>query len=222
MFENQTLTRRQFTELMDQIQEGTNMLESNLGRAAQLIQDFKQTAVDQVSESRSDFNVKQVLEALITSLHPETSKIPVTPSLEGSNDTHMNSLPGVLTQIMSNLIMNSVRHAFVHQESPEIEILFEDEGEYIIFHYRDNGCGVDKSLHQKIFEPFFTSKRGQGGSGLGLNLVFNLTNQKLKGTLGFDSRLNEGVHFTLRVPKITPLPESETSAGTAQGHDFQI
>ncbi len=83
MFENQTLTRREFTELMDQIQEGTSMLESNLGRAAQLIQDFKQTAVDQVSETRSDFNVKHVLEALVTSLHPETSKVPVAPNLRG-------------------------------------------------------------------------------------------------------------------------------------------
>ncbi len=129
----------------------------------------------------------------------------------------MNSLPGVLTQIISNLIMNSIRHAFSDQDTPEIVISFEDEGEHIIFEYRDNGCGVDQSLHQKIFEPFFTSKRGQGGSGLGLNLVFNLTNQKLKGALEFESKPNEGVHFILRIPKVTPIPE-----GSMQGHDFQI
>ncbi|MCW8335007.1 PAS domain-containing sensor histidine kinase [Vibrio paucivorans] len=209
LFENGTLTSNQFSDLMEQISEGTSMLESNLSRAAQLIKDFKQTAVDQVSESRSQFNVKQVLEALIASLHPETRKVPVVPALDGSSSIHMNSLPGVLTQIVSNLIMNSINHAFSTQEQPEIAIAFEDDDDWVIFHYQDNGSGVDKALHQKIFEPFFTSKRGKGGSGLGLNLVYNLVNQKLKGELEFESKLNQGVHFTLRIPKDLPLSDAE-------------
>lgn len=110
-FNQQTLTSQQFAELMERMTQSTLMLETNLNRAARLVRDFKQTAVDQVSESRSQFHVKQVLDALMASLHSETRKIPVTPQLHGEDSVMMNSLPGVLTQIMTNLVMNSVNHA---------------------------------------------------------------------------------------------------------------
>ncbi|MGY5537388.1 ATP-binding protein [Vibrio brasiliensis] len=210
-FENQTLTHEQFTLLMEQLTESSGMLENNLNRAAKLIRDFKQTAVDQVSESRSEFNVYQVLDALIASLHPETSKLPVAPRLQGEHAVMMNSLPGVLTQVISNLIMNSINHAFDEQPNPEISIEFEQQKESIVVRYRDNGCGVDASLHSKIFEPFYTTARGKGGSGLGLNLVFNLVRQKLKGELYFESHLSQGVYFELRLPQHLPESEQETS-----------
>ncbi|MCL9783175.1 ATP-binding protein [Vibrio sp. S4M6] len=200
-FEAQTLTSAQFAELMSSLNEGVTMLEHNLSRAAKLVRDFKQTAVDQVSESRSEFNIKQVLDALIASLHPETRTVPVTPIVEGDGAIIMNSLPGVLTQIVSNLVLNSVIHAFSEQSEPQISIHFSQQGEDIIFDYRDNGSGVEQSLHQKIFEPFFTSRRGRGGSGLGLNLVFNLVKQKLQGHLKFESEPGKGVHFHISIPR---------------------
>lgn len=204
-FSKQTLTSSQFAELMQNISDSSQMLESNLNRAAKLIRDFKQTAVDQISESRSEFNVKQVLEALIASLHPETRKVPVTPIVEAAEDVQMNSLPGVMTQIVANLILNSVNHAFTSQPNPEILIRLSQTDQHVVLQYQDNGEGVDKSLHQKIFEPFYTSKRGKGGSGLGLNLVFNLVKQKLKGNLEFHSEPNQGVHFVITLPKELPM-----------------
>ncbi|PJC88208.1 ATP-binding protein [Vibrio sp. HA2012] len=210
-FAEQTLTSTQFSELMQRMDDSTIMLESNLNRAAGLIRDFKQTAVDQVSESRSEFTIHQVLQALIASVHPETRKVPVEPRLYGDKTLTMNSLPGVLTQVISNLILNSVNHAFTQQSEPSIEIQFKKEDDNIIFEYLDNGSGVDKSLHQKIFEPFFTSKRGKGGSGLGLNLVFNLIHQKLKGSLQFESEINKGVHFTFTVPEKLPMTIEENT-----------
>ncbi|MCX9476527.1 HAMP domain-containing histidine kinase, partial [Vibrio cholerae] len=117
-FANQTLTSQQFSELMQRLNDTNTMLENNLNRAAKLIRDFKQTAVDQVSESRSQFSIYQVLSALIASLHPETRKIPVVPKLEGDERLMMNSLPGVLTQIVSNLVMNSINHAFSNTPNP--------------------------------------------------------------------------------------------------------
>lgn len=123
-FNQQTLTSQQFAELMERMTQSTLMLETNLNRAARLVRDFKQTAVDQVSESRSQFHVKQVLDALMASLHSETRKIPVTPQLHGEDSVMMNSLPGVLTQIMTNLVMNSVNHAFAETAQPEIDIHF--------------------------------------------------------------------------------------------------
>ncbi|SDH62986.1 signal transduction histidine kinase [Vibrio xiamenensis] len=203
-FTEQTLTSTQFSELMTRLTQSGEMLEHNLNRAAKLVRDFKQTAVDQVSESRSEFRVKQVLDALIASLHPETRKVPVTPNLVGDETVTMNSLPGVLTQILSNLVMNSVNHAFTHQQQPQIDVEFEQQDEWIILQYRDNGDGIEKALHSRIFEPFYTTKRGKGGSGLGLNLVFNLVKQKLKGELEFDSEPGKGVHFTIKLPKVLP------------------
>lgn len=200
-FSSQTLTSTQFAELIQRMTDSSNMLESNLNRAAKLIKDFKQTAVDQVSEQRSQFNVYQVLDALIASLHSETRKVPVAPVIEGDSQLMMNSLPGVLTQIFANLIMNSVHHAFMDTESAQISIKFHEQSDNVIFEYQDNGCGVEPALHQKIFEPFFTSKRGKGGSGLGLNIVFNLLNKKLHGELVFESQVGHGVHYTITMPK---------------------
>jgi signal transduction histidine kinase len=209
-FESESLTTTQFKELMARLNDSNAMLVNNLSRAAQLIKDFKQTAVDQVSESRIQFGVYQVLSSLLASLHPETRKIPVEPQLTGDSELVMNSLPGVLTQIISNLVLNSVNHAFTTQQSPEINISFEQDGEEVVFQYRDNGTGIDKSLHQKIFEPFFTSKRGKGGSGLGLYLVFNLIQPKLKGSLQVESELGQGVHLTFRLPSQLLGPDSES------------
>lgn len=216
-FSNQTLTSHQFASLMERVSQGSEMLESNLNRAAKLIRDFKQTAVDQVSESRSDFNVMQVLDALIASLHPETRKVPVSPQLRGDHTIQMSSLPGVLTQVVSNLILNSVNHAFSEHTNPTIVITLSESDESVLIEYTDNGCGVDPSLHQKIFEPFFTSKRGKGGSGLGLNLVFNLVTRKLKGQLAFESKSNEGVYYRISLPKLLP-----NGAVPEHNHDFQI
>jgi len=201
-FHAQTLTTEQFKEQIDKLTSGSQLLEQNLNRAAKLIKDFKQTAVDQVSESRDKFNVHQVLSSLITSLHPATRKVPVEPILDGDKSIIMNSLPGILTQIISNLVVNSVHHGFENNHSsPSIFISFKEKNNTIIFDYTDNGIGIPVSLHKKIFEPFFTTKRGSGGSGLGLNLVYNLINQKLKGNLIFDSEEGKGVHYIITLPK---------------------
>lgn len=199
-FENQTLTSTQFASLMKQANESIQMLEHNLTRATRLIRDFKQTAVDQVSEALTEFDVKQTLDALIASLHPETRKIPVTPQVVGDNNVRMHSLPGVITQIISNLVMNSINHAFEDTQSPEIIIEFETQDDHLYLCYQDNGCGIDPALHHRIFEPFYTTKRGRGGSGLGLNLVFNLVRQKLEGELQFESEPGKGAKFMFLIP----------------------
>lgn len=216
-FSEQTLTSEQFSSLMLRLNESTQMLENNLKRASRLICDFKQTAVDQVSESQSEFSVYQTLQALIGSLHSETQKVPVAVVLNIDQAIVMNSLPGVLSQVVSNLVLNSVNHAFptAHRERDresdfiaEITVEIQQDDEEIILTYRDNGIGVSDHLHQKIFEPFYTTKRGNGGSGLGLNLVYNLVKQKLKGKLEFSSQVNYGVEFRLVLPKnLAPFSE---------------
>lgn len=210
-FSNQTLTSTEFSELMQRMTSSGQMLENNLNRAAKLIRDFKQTAVDQVSESRCEFELVQTLDALMASLHSETRKIPVEPEIiSPSGPIKMNSLPGVITQIITNLVLNSVNHAFDQQPNAKISIQLSEIDDSILIEYQDNGCGVARHLHHKIFEPFYTSKRGYGGSGLGLNLVFNLVKQKLCGDLTFESEINHGVKFIIRIPKKLPLVIDDT------------
>ncbi|WP_038184596.1 sensor histidine kinase [Vibrio rhizosphaerae] len=212
-FHNQTLTTHQFKELTQRLNLSVDLLKSNLTRASGLMQNFKQTAVDQISESQSQFNVYQVLQALIDSISPETRKVPVTPELEGDKDLMMNSFPGGLTQVIANLLINSTRHAFTNgnqQTEPQIVIRFYTEEESVIFEYLDNGVGIPEDLHQKIFEPFYTTQRGHGGSGLGLSLVFNLVTQQLQGTLQFASTPGQGLHYWLKLPKQLTIQEEET------------
>lgn len=212
-FESRTLTSERFAELLQVIDEGNAMLGRNLERAAHLIRDFKRTAVDQVAESCCEFDVRQVMEALLASLHPETAKSGVHPHFECPVGLSMRSLPGVLTQVMSNLVVNSLRHAFEGSVEPRIDITVRQMGERIIIEYRDNGVGVPPMLHERIFEPFFTTRRGQGGSGLGLNIVYNLVTRKLLGRLDFESGPGEGVRFIIDLPRRLPIAQ-ETSGNT--------
>ncbi|MGC9422688.1 ATP-binding protein [Vibrio sp.] len=199
-FSNSSLTSQNFTETMSNILDSSDILQSNLNRAAKLIRDFKQTAVDQVSEARSEFDLQQVLMALLASLHSQTRQVPVTPVLLFDQTIQMNSLPGAITQIFTNLILNSVNHAFHH--TPQASIIIKAskaDHNTVILDYSDNGAGIEPHLHQKVFEPFYTTMRGKGGSGLGLNIVFNLV-KKLHGELTLDSKPNQGVHFTIKLP----------------------
>ncbi|MDG3085846.1 ATP-binding protein [Vibrio hannami] len=200
-FNNQTLTSQQFEELVERLTISSDMLAENLNKGTRLIHDFRLTAIDQVSNTCCSFNIKEILKALLSSMYPETRKVPVVPLLTGNEELMMNSLPGSVTQVLSNLIVNSVQHAFYDQPEPEIEISFEESGKNIILEYRDNGCGIPESLHEKIFEPFYSSSKRTGKNGLGLNLVQTLIRERLNGEMSFTSSLNQGVHFVFTLPK---------------------
>lgn len=203
-YSDKTLTSEDFEQIIETLAEASIVLSQNLDRAARLIRDFKRTAVDQVSEARQEFNVSEVLRSLLASLHHETSKVGVVPFVRCANDISMNSLPGVLTQVITNLILNSLRHAFPSVREPRIEINVEDRGDVILINYSDNGVGVPSELHDRIFEPFFTTKRCSGGSGLGLNIVYNLVSRKLQGTISIRSESDEGITFVLQIAKVIP------------------
>lgn len=200
-FQNQTLTSHQFEELMERLTISSDMLAENLNKGTRLIHDFRLTAIDQVSNTCCSFNIKEILKALMSSMYPETRKVPVVPLVTGSEELMMNSLPGSITQFLSNLIVNSVQHAFYDQPEPEIEISFRESGKNIVLEYRDNGCGIPESLHEKVFEPFYSSSKRTGKNGLGLNLVQSLVHDRLKGNMSFTSSPGQGVHFVFTLPK---------------------
>lgn len=222
-FQTDSLTREAFAALMREAHEGQLIVVGNLSRAAKLVRDFKQAAANQADETLCEYDIAQTTRALIASLHPETKKIPVVPRFDGPVTLMGTGYPGVLMQVLTNLIMNSVRHAFEGVAQPQIAIeLSETDGQVEVI-YRDNGVGVPAALHNRIFEPLFTTRRGRGGTGLGLNIVYNLVTQKMAGQLDFWSANQRGVTFRLRFAlkqaweqHETPKEQSATQAAAVE------
>lgn len=210
-YQAQRMTREGFELALEQAMEGLDMLDTNLLRASRLIKDFKQTAVHQTSERLCDFDVMDTLRALLASLHPVTRRVPVRPMLGGPRRLPARGYPGALMQVLTNLIMNSVIHAFEDVAAPAIAIdVREGEHEWELI-YSDNGLGVPTALQARIFEPFFTTRRGRGGTGLGLSIVYTVVTQRMGGQLTFWSRPGQGVRLHLRLPRrlTTELPDSQ-------------
>jgi signal transduction histidine kinase len=194
-----SLTHHLFVEFLDDLNQSALLIQSNLERAGELIQSFKQVAVDQSSELRRTINLRHYLSEVIQSLYPQWKKHTVT--LEGSLEENLYTYPGDWSQILTNLIVNSVRHGF--KDIPKggmILIRIYAENGMIVLDYRDNGCGMTKEQSSHVFEPFFTTARGRGGTGLGMNIVYNLVTLKMKGSILCLPMEVPGAAFHIRVP----------------------
>lgn len=182
--------------------ESTALILSNLKRASDLIGSFKKVAVDQSNYDQRPIQLKTYLQEIVTSLRPELRKHQVEPEIKCTEEIRILSCPGALSQVITNLTMNSLIHAFSGVTAPQITISAEltDNQQTCHLTYQDNGCGIPEEHLSQIYEPFFTTKRGQGGSGLGMHLVFNLVTQTLGGHLKCESKPNEGTTFHLYLP----------------------
>jgi|GEM_PF-2010814 len=185
--------------LDDFIQAG-QIIKGNLLRAAQLVNSFKQVSVDQSSDVKRKFNVRQYLDEIIISLHPKIKQTSHQIIVECDDDLASNSYPGALYQIVSNLVLNSMTHAFDDKVAGEIKISAKEKDSNLQIVYSDNGRGIEKNIVDRIFDPFFTTKRGQGGTGLGLFIVYNLVTQKVLGTINCSSELGVGTEFVVQIP----------------------
>ncbi|OGR40247.1 MAG: hypothetical protein A3J80_02860 [Desulfobacula sp. RIFOXYB2_FULL_45_6] len=170
-------------------------------RAAELISSFKQVAVDQSSESRRQFNLKEYINEILLSLRPRYKKTEHTIQVVCEDHIELNSFPGAFSQILNNLIMNSLIHGFRAIERGTITVNISQKGEDILFVYQDNGRGMNQEEKEKVFDPFFTTMRGKGGTGLGMSIVFNLITQTLKGSIECESTPGKGVVFTMKFPE---------------------
>ncbi|MEW6493833.1 MAG: hybrid sensor histidine kinase/response regulator, partial [Cyanobacteriota bacterium] len=173
------MKRSDLETFLDTAIDSSRMILANLKRAADLVQSFKQVAVDQSSEVKRCFNVKEYLEEIMLSLIAELKKNKHTITIEGDENLILNSYPGALSQIVTNLVMNSIIHAYDRGNPGQIKIDFKPEGDQVIFQYRDDGKGILPEHLSKIFDPFFTTNRSQGSTGLGLHIVYNLVSQQL-------------------------------------------
>ncbi|AKU23945.1 ATP-binding protein [Massilia sp. MB5] len=192
---------------IDTAGESTTLVMNNCYRAAHLIHSFKQIAVDQVSEARRRFELQEYIGEVVASLQPKLKKSHINVSIECPADIVLDSYPGALAQVITNLTLNCVEHAFDPQMEGLIQIRVRLDGDIIEMAVNDNGKGIAPDMLDRVFDPFVTTRRGQGGTGLGLNIVFNLIAKQFGGTITVSSTLGQGASFVLRIPRITPSHE---------------
>lgn len=199
--QDNALTKSQFQRFLGDAQQATEIILSNLRRAAELIQSFKRIAVDQSTGERRRINLKAYIEETLVSLKPKMKHTPHRVVLECPGDLEIDTVPGALSQILTNLVINSLIHAFTPDRPGTMTITVTLEGGQITLVFADDGHGIAPEHLTQIFVPFFTTRRGQGGTGLGLNIVFNLVHQILGGTIKVSSVLAQGTVFTLTFPQ---------------------
>jgi len=199
-FSSGAMKRSDLAKFLDLASQSSKMTLANLNRAAELIHSFKQIAVDQSSETRRSFNVKTYLEEILLQLSPKLKPTGHAVEIRGNHTLCLDNYPGVFSQIVTNLIMNSLIHAYDVGDRGTMTLEFQQIGNELVFEYGDDGKGIRPDHLNKIFEPFFTTKRGQGGSGLGLHIVYNLATQKMGGTIQCESQVDVGTQFILKIP----------------------
>lgn len=189
---------------MQKATEASAMVMSNLDRASELLNSFKHVAVDQIVEERRKFNLCTNVRETLNSLRPQYKRTLHTIDVECPDDLQMDSYPGAFSQIITNLVMNSMVHGFDGIEKGSISMSFEARDKMLVFTYRDSGKGMDEDTLNKLYDPFFTTRRSKGGSGLGMHIVYNLVTQTLRGRVECTSARGKGTEFDIKVPLNTP------------------
>ena len=216
------LTRNDLQAFESTVRESADMILRNLRRADRLIKSFKLVAVDQSSEERRTIELGAYLHEILASLMPVLKKVPHKIRIDCPTPVSMSTYPGALYQIVSNLLMNSVTHGFEPGQAGEVTIAARAVGDRVQLEYRDNGKGMSDAVRAQIFDPFFTTRRGQGGSGLGMHVVYNLVTQLLKGSIRVESAPLAGTKFEIDLPLDVPASTASASSTEASAISAQI
>ena len=203
-FQAGQLKRASLEQFLGTCDDSTRMILTNLRRASDLIRSFKQVAVDRSTEERRVFRLRDYLEQVLLSLRPYLKKTAIVVDLDCDPELEIDSYPGVFSQILTNLVLNSLQHAFDPGQAGRIGIALAQEQGRLRFSYSDDGKGIAPEHLGKIFEPFYTTYRQKGGSGLGLSIVYNLVSRTLGGNILVASELGQGTTFNINVPLDKP------------------
>lgn len=199
------LTRTEMDQYLAAAKESSRLILKNLERAGQLVRSFKQVAVDQGSEERRQIHLGDYLQEIAFAMHPLLKRTPHELRIQCPRDIVLDTYPGAIYQIVVNLISNALVHAFTDVPEGLIELrAYTRDPDDVVLEYQDNGVGVPAELLKRIFEPFFTTRRGEGGSGLGLHIVYNRVTQLLGGSIHVENR--DGLFMQIRWPR--KLPQS--------------
>lgn len=208
-FDEKKLTSSQLARFLAESKENLGIIYRNMERAASLISSFKRVAVDQSNDNRRQFNMLQLINEVLLSLRPNLKKTQHEVIIHCPANLELDSKPGPINQILINLTMNSLIHAFDQIEHGKITIDVVVQNNHCQLVYTDNGAGVPESIKRRIFDPFVTTKRGEGGSGLGLHLVYNLVTQALNGKIQLESTLGHGIRIQLDFPVLSVTPAAK-------------
>ena len=208
--------RSKLDEFIAGSQEAAKQLVANLNRAADLIQSFKQVAVDRSHAERRLFDLAESTEQIIASLRPALKRSSISLAVDVPSGIQMDSYPGPYGQVLTNLVLNALVHAFPDRRPGSMRLSARRIGsEQVEIQFQDDGVGMNEDVQRRAFEPFFTTRRSRGGTGLGLHIVYNLVTRRLGGRLRLDSELGRGTTFTIRLPLVAPKNEFADGARAA-------
>jgi len=191
----------------------SNSICVSLDKAANLIRSFKLVSVEQHDELKQQFNVHSNLADILYSINPTVKVKNIKVINDIPKEIDICSYPGVFYQIYTNLINNALLHAFEGLDGGEIRISASFKGGSLALLFKDNGLGMTEEVLNKVFDPFFTTKRARGGTGLGMNIIYNLVNDKLLGSIKVTSQQGEGTAFNLTIPTLQQMQHKSSSVG---------
>jgi signal transduction histidine kinase len=206
------LSRTQIVDFFVDGREMVNLTNRAIERAIELVDAFKQVAIDQTSERRRRFDLPTVIEETIATLRPGFKHEPWQIEIDVPQGIEMDSYPGPLEQIVVNLVLNSIRHGFEGRNHGKVtigghrETRADIDSAQIVLTFADDGVGIAPENLGRVFDPFFTTRLGQGGSGIGLHISHRIATTVLGGNIAVESVPGSGTVFTLTVPQRASLP----------------
>lgn len=207
-----TATRRRFMEVLETLGEATRMATDNGRRAADLVASFKKVAVDQTSEAARVVEFPAYLQAIVDSLRPVIKQAKVRVSISG-DPIKLYTRPGSVAQVLTNLITNAITHGLEEHPDPHIDLRSVQTSRGLLITVEDNGWGMPEEVRKRAFEPFFTTRMGRGGSGLGLHIVYNIVVDMLGGEVELDSAPGQGTCFRILIPHLFPADDTHETPG---------
>jgi PAS domain S-box-containing protein len=203
------LRRSSLTDFLAASRDASSQLVANLNRAAELITSFKQVAADRNYSDQRTFDLGDLTEQVVMSLRPGLRKHRLTLNVECEPGLAMNSYPGPYGQVLTNLFLNSVAHAFPDGRPGTVDIKVRGVGkDHVEIIFVDDGCGMSLDVRRRAFDPFFTTRRDQGGTGLGLHIVYSIVTNRLGGRLELDSEPGRGTRVHIVLPRVAPLEQA--------------
>jgi PAS domain S-box-containing protein len=203
------LRRSSLNDFLEASRDASSQLVANLNRAAELITSFKQVAADRNYSDQRVFDLGDLTEQVVMSLRPGLRKHHLTLNVDCQPNLTMNSYPGPYGQVLTNLFLNAVAHAFPDGRPGVVDIQVRESGkDNVEILFSDNGCGMSLDVRRRAFDPFFTTRRDQGGTGLGLHIVYSIVTNRLGGRLDLDSEPGGGTRIQIILPRVAPLEQA--------------
>ncbi len=198
---NGTMTKSYLQETISSLNETARLLFKSVDSAATLVRSFKKISVDQSIEDKRKFDIVAYTKEVVQTFNSKLKSIPVKVIIEPTDSIIIYSFPGTFAQLLNNLIQNAIIHAFeFKKENAIISIKMNLVNNVFELSFEDNGAGMSEEIKKKAFDPFVTTKRNAGGTGLGLNIAYNLVSQKLKGTIELQTQEGKGTKFIVYIP----------------------